>query len=387
MSLEQQLQLELAQQKQQGLLRHPLQPLPPSTLVICSNDYLGLSNEPLASGAAFEPPLGAGASRLISGTQASHVAAESALADWLGFEAALLFSSGYAANVGALAALAGPGDVVVSDRLNHASIIDGCRLQRGAKLVVTDHGSLDQVAAALSQHPTARRRIVAVESYYSMDGTSPDLVGLRRICDAHNAFLYVDEAHALGVFGAEGRGLCAARGIQADLVVATLGKSFGVQGACVASSETVRHYLWNRARSFVFSTAVSPWMAEAVRHRLKRVRCADTERKRLARHAERFRQALRQAGWPISSKSHGPIIPLLVGDANKALRMSQKLLAQGVFVQAIRPPTVPEGSSRLRISLHASLSDEEREEALSRLCDPSLRGLSPGLHPAPDSTP
>jgi 8-amino-7-oxononanoate synthase len=203
------LEADLAQLAERGLLRRCDGPPPADLLNLCSNDYLGYAREPWPEGPAL--PSGAGASRLVFGEHAAHAGAERALADWLGAESALLFSSGYAANVGVLSSLAGEGDVILSDRLNHASIIDGCRLS-GAKTVVIPHRDTAALEEALHQARDARRRWVVTESYFSMDGDIPDLAALRALCDAHDAALVVDEAHALGVFGPEGAGLLARAG-------------------------------------------------------------------------------------------------------------------------------------------------------------------------------
>jgi 8-amino-7-oxononanoate synthase len=359
---------ELARLDAEGLLREPRRPLPPDTIVLCSNDYLGYATEelpPPEGGRVGEGAAGCGASRLISGERPEHGEAEAALAAWLGHEDALLFSSGYAANVGALGAIAGSSDVIVSDALNHASIIDGCRLSR-ARIVVAPHRDVDAVDRALQTAAGARRRFVVTESYFSMDGTSPDLAALRRTCDAHDAALVVDEAHALGVLGEGGRGLCHAAGIRADVLVGTLGKALGLMGAFVAGSRALRGWLWNRARSFVFSTGVSPTIAAAATRRVARVLRDDPARQRLLAVTARFRDALAAMQAPIA-ESFGPIVPWLCADPRDAVRRSEALFARGVFVQAIRPPTVPAGGSRLRITLHAKLSDAAIERALDAL--------------------
>ncbi len=347
------------------LFREPASP--GDALVLCSNDYLGLAADKgeLAAVAAAPPSAGAGASRLISGEHAEHGALEREVAAWVGLEAALAFSSGYAANVGALAALAGPEDVIVSDALNHASIIDGCRMSR-ARVRVVPHLDIAAVEQALRGARSARRRLVVTESYFSMDGDSPDLRRLRAACDANDAALYLDEAHALGVFGLGGRGLAHATGITPDVLVGTFGKAVGMQGAFVAGSATLRSWLWNRARSFVFSTGIAPWLAAAIRRRVARVIAADRERARLAAIVLRVRTALVAAGAPIPA-SHGPIIPWLVGDPAVAVALRDRLLARGLFVQAIRPPTVPAGTSRLRLTLHAGLGDADVDRASATL--------------------
>ncbi|MCA9622406.1 MAG: aminotransferase class I/II-fold pyridoxal phosphate-dependent enzyme, partial [Myxococcales bacterium] len=238
---------------------------------------------------------------------------------------------------------------------NHASIIDGCRLSR-AEVAVVRHGEADAFAAALAAHRRARRRWLVTESYFSMDGDSPDLARLRAIADEHQAGLVVDEAHALGVLGPEGRGACAAAGVAPDIFIGTLGKALGLAGAFVAGPQVLRSYLWNRARSFVFSTGVSPVIAAAVAERVARCRADDAGRERLASLGRELR-----ATFPEGSlgASHGPILPWIIGDEEEALAHGRALAQAGILVVPIRPPTVPRGTSRLRITLHAKLSDDE----------------------------
>lgn len=364
---------ELADLERRGLLRTPpaLEPAQRTgepLLVLCSNDYLGYSVAPWTGGPASS---GAGASRLVTGEHAAHAEAERAIAGWLRTEASLLFSSGYAANVGAISALARPGDVVISDALNHASIIDGCRLS-GARIVVVPHRDVSAVERALAEsrgaHPAesgaSRRRWVVTESYFSMDGDCPDLAALRSLCDAHDAALYVDEAHAIGVLGPEGRGVCAEAGVMPDVLVGTLGKALGLQGAFVAGTSTLRTYLWNRARSFVFSTGVSPALAARIGENVRRVANDDMARERLNGNVRRLREGFRQLGITVLEGSRGPIMPWLVGSSGAAMAISRALREEGVLVQAIRPPTVPADTARLRITATAGLSEDDVERAL-----------------------
>lgn len=348
-----------------------------------SNDYLGLATRMVArtgsSPAAtvsretgLDPrarPVrcGAGASRLVSGTTSEHEDLERELAAWLGMEAALVFSSAYAANVGALSALALQGDIIISDALNHASIIDGCRLSR-AETQVVPHRDLSALAAALAR-PRAERSVrwVVTESYFSMDGTSPDLGALRDLCDRHEAALVVDETHSLGVFGPEGAGLSAAAGIQPDLVVGGLGKALGLQGGFVAGGLSYQRWLWNRARSFVFSTGVSPWLCEQGRAHVRQVRASVDERTRLASLAAKLERTLASAGVPLPPGRHGPLFPIIFGTEAAALSAAAHLERLGVRAQPIRPPTVPRGSARLRLSLRADMSEPQLELLASSL--------------------
>jgi 8-amino-7-oxononanoate synthase len=330
-------------------------------LVLCSNDYLGYAAEPWPADVE-RAPAGAGASRLVSGEHPEHGAAEGAIAEWLGAESALLFSSGYAANVGTIASLAGAGDLVVSDALNHASIIDGCRLS-GAEVRVVGHLDAAAIEEVLSRARGHRRRWVVTESYFSMDGDSPDLARLRAACLEHDAALVVDEAHALGVFGPRGAGRCAELGVRPDVLIGTLGKALGLQGAFVCGPATVRSWLWNRARSFVFSTGISPALARAAEGRVRRVAADDAGRRRLRAAGDALRLGLAQQGIGVSS-TEGPVLPILVGEARAAMALSERLRASGVKVQAIRPPTVPVNAARLRLTASASLSRVDVDRAL-----------------------
>jgi 8-amino-7-oxononanoate synthase len=298
----------------------------------------------------------------------AHSRAEAALASWVGLESALLFSSGYAANLGALSALTGPEDLIVSDALNHASLIDGCRLS-AARVIITPHNDLRAVAGALRE--PARQRWVAVEAYYSMDADGPDLAELRGLCDEQDAALLVDEAHSLGVFGPDGGGRCRAARVVPDVLIGTLGKALGLQGAFAAGSSLLTAALWNRARSFVFSTGVSPLLAGLVELRLERVRRDDARRAHLLRLCERLETRLTAAGLGRRASQGGPIFPIVLGRADRALKAAASLRSLGFLAQAIRPPTVPDETSRLRITLHASLSEahvDRLADALESLC-------------------
>jgi 8-amino-7-oxononanoate synthase len=330
-----------------------------ATIDAASNDYLGLAAGDVSRATFVESrvPSGSGASRLIHGTHPQHLALEAALAAWVRLDSALLFGSGYVANVGLMQALGGPGVVVISDAMNHASIIDGCRLAR-ARVVIIPHLSVEDVERCLSENRHAAARIVVTESYFSMDGDGPDLGALRASCDRHDAALVVDEAHALGVFGAGGSGRCETAGVMPDVLVGTLGKAVGVQGAFVAGSTRLRELLWNRARSFVFSTAPSPWLAEMARFHVQHVSLADPKRAALSAHSARLRGALLELGVPVAPASFGPIVPVVVGDESRALSVVENLASEGILAQAIRPPTVPRGTARVRITVKASWPDD-----------------------------
>jgi 8-amino-7-oxononanoate synthase len=319
-----------------------------------SNDYLGLA--PRSVSRETTGTVGAGASRLISGTHPEHRQLELELAAWLGFEDCLLFSSGYAANVGAISALAGPGETILSDSLNHASIIDGCRLSR-AQTIVLPHRDVEALDRALAAGHGVRW--VVTESYFGMDGDSPDLGALRRVCDTHGAALLVDEAHAIGVFGAQGRGLCAALDARPDLLVGGMGKALGVHGGFVACSKVYREWLWNRARSFVFSTAPSPLLCSLALDRVGQVRGAEPERARLRELERRLAAQLTAAGVETPPGRHGPLFPIVLGTENAVLSGARRARDLGVLCHPIRPPTVPRGASRLRVTLRADMSDDD----------------------------
>lgn len=371
-SVDDQLLAELGRLEELRRLRVPDVPLPEPGKGWCdvsSNDYLGLAGLSVSretAGALTRIPAGSGASRLIYGTRHEHLALERALADWVGLPSALLFSSGFAANVGCIAAVARRGDLIVSDALNHASLIDGCRLSR-AEVRIAPHRDVEAVEKALAG--SHRRKWVVTESYFSMDGDSPDLHRLRDVCDDFEAGLIVDEAHALGVFGPIGSGLCRESGVVPDILIGTLGKAVGVQGAFAAGSSIMRTYLWNRARSFVFSTAASPALAAIVHERIESVRNASEQRARLLKLYTRFDALLRAGGIALAPDRHGPIFPIVVGSDARALRVAAALRERGFLAQAIRPPTVPEGSSRLRIALHASLELSRVEELANALIE------------------
>ncbi len=338
-------------------------------LDLASNDYLSLANDPRLAAAAVaavgEYGVGAGASRLVVGNHRVHVALEQALAGWLRTGAARLFGSGYAANVGVLGALLGRGDVVFSDELNHASIIDGCRLAK-AEIVVYPHGDLGHLEARLRER-TGRRRLVISESLFSMDGDLADIEALAAIAKRHDAALMIDEAHALGARGPEGRGVAAERGVVPDVMVGTCGKALGAYGAFVATTPAISALLWNRARSLVFSTALPPLIAAVVLAALEIVRGSEGEdrRRALAARARQLRARIRDLGGHADSA----IAPLVIGDDRRVMELSARLYERRVFVQGIRYPTVPVDSARLRMTVNAGHRAEDIETAAIALND------------------
>ncbi len=338
-------------------------------LCLCSNNYLGLADHPALLRAALpEEGFGAAASRLITGTMDAHEAAERSLAEFVGAPAAALFANGYAANVGTVQALAESSDVVFSDALNHASLIDGCRLSRAA-VHVYRHRDLDHLEALLREHRgSARRALILSDSLFSMDGVAASLSDLLRLARAHDAGLLVDEAHSLGVFGPEGRGLCAEAGVVPDALIGTLGKSFGGAGAFVAGEPELVSLIRNRARSYIYSTAPPPALARAAVAGVSLVREAGSRRSQLLHHAGRLRAELSRLGYRvIEGDSH--IVPVVIGSNHDTMRMSAELLAKGIFVQGIRPPTVAEGTARLRVTPMATHTDEHIDKAIRAFAD------------------
>ncbi len=335
-------------------------------LLLCSNNYLGLANDPAvtaaASGAAYRWGAGAGASRLVSGSMALHSQLEKQLAEFHGCDAALLFGSGYLANLGTIAALAGEGGCVFSDELNHASIVDGCRLAR-AETVVYRHCDTEHLKWALGRS-RARASLIVTDGVFSMDGDTAPIERLVKLARDSGARLLVDEAHATGAIGPGGRGTSAAAGAEAevDVIVGTLGKALGGYGAYVCARAEVVDLLMNLARPFVYSTALPPPTVAAAAAALEIV-CAQPERvDRLGNNARHLRLALESHGLDLGP-GDAHIVPLITGSADTALALCERGLDGGVFAQAIRPPTVPEGSSRLRLSVMATHSHHELTEA------------------------
>ncbi len=331
-----------------------------------SNDYLNLAADPRlahAAVAALREGVGSGASPLICGHTLAHAELEHALAEFEGTEAALVFPSGFAANAGTIAALAGPGDVVLADRKSHASLLDGCRLSR-ADFRVFGHNDVAKLDILLGKASQARRRLVVTDSLFSMDGDLAPLADLADVCRRHGAMLLVDEAHATGVFGPQGRGVAEQAGVEhrVSVRVGTLSKALGCAGGFVAGSQSLIDWLVNRARSYVFSTALPAPVAAAARAALDVVKTEPEPRRRLLARAAALRRRLMELGWNVGA-SDSQIIPVVVGDPARAVALSARLLGQGLFVPAVRPPTVPDGQSCLRISLTAG-HDEARIERL-----------------------
>lgn len=320
-----------------------------------SNDYLALAADPRVAGAAAEAARedgwGSGASPLISGHGARHERLQARLAEFEGTEAALLFSSGYAANTGTIAALAGPGDAVYGDRKNHASLWDGCRLSR-ADVRAYAHGDWRDLERLLGRSERCRRRLIVTDSLFSMDGDLAPLAELADLAERYEAMLLVDEAHATGVFGPKGRGVAEQLGVEGRIAVrvGTLSKALGCVGGFVAGSRLLVEWLVNRARPYVFSTAFPPANAAGAMVALEIVQQEPERRHDLLSRAADLRSQLAEQGWDIG-RSASQIIPVVVGEAERAVAMAGALRERGLLVPAIRPPTVPEGEACLRISL------------------------------------
>jgi 8-amino-7-oxononanoate synthase len=322
-----------------------------------SNDYLSLANNPRLGGAAAEAARregwGSGASPLILGRSGLHEQLEHRLAEFEGAEAALVFSTGFAANAGTIAALVGPGDVVYTDRKNHASLLDGCRLSR-ADVRVYAHGDWRGLERLLARRAAsgARRRLIVTDGLFSMDGDLAPLEQLVDLAERHGAMLLVDEAHATGVFGRQGRGVAEHFGVEERIAVrvGTLSKALGSMGGFVAGSRSLVAWLVNKARPYVFSTALPAPACAASLAALEIVQAEPHRRETLLARAAAVRERLAQQGWDLG-RSASQIIPVLVGEPDRAVALAEALAERGLWVPAIRPPTVPDGESCLRISL------------------------------------
>lgn len=331
-------------------------------LLLCSNNYLGLADHPAVREAAAEAAMrwgvGAGASRLVSGTMTVHRRLEERLAAFKGRQGALLFGSGYLANAGTIAALARPGDVVFSDELNHASILDGCRLSR-AEVFVYDHCDPEHLEWGIVRAED-RGALIVTDSVFSMDGDVAPLAEIVELAERHGLRTVVDEAHGTGALGPGGRGALAEAGLedQVDVIVGTLGKALGSYGAFVACDELMVRYLVNAARTFIFSTALPPPAAAAALAALGLLESEPRRVQRLRANASTLGRALEAEGFDVRG-SRTQILPLVIGDAAQAMRISELALQRGVFAQAIRPPTVPPMTSRLRMAVMATHRESE----------------------------
>ena len=379
------LSAQLEQQAADGLTRRRRTlsaPCGPSAQVdgreligFCSNDYLGLANDPALIDAACDGArrwgVGSGASHLVSGHQAPHEALEQKLASFTGFARALLFSTGYMANLGIVAALVGRGDAVFADKLNHASLIDAVQLSR-ADNQRYPHGDLAALERQLSAS-TARRKLILTDCVFSMDGDLAPLPGLLELAERFDAWLVIDDAHGFGVLGTQGRGSLAHFGLpnaERIIYMGTLGKAAGGSGAFIAGSETVVEWLLQRARTYIFTTGSSPLMACTLLASLDLIEQGDDRRAHLRQLTAQLRDGLADTRWQLIA-SPTAIQPVIIGDNHETLRVANALFERGLWVPAIRPPTVPKGSARLRVSLSAA----HRTEHVARLID-ALRELA-----------
>jgi 8-amino-7-oxononanoate synthase len=333
-----------------------------------SNNYLGLANHPglreAAKDAIDRYGCGSGASRLISGNMTLHEELEAKLAELKGAEAALVFNSGFQANVGVISTLVGHDDAVFSDALNHASIIDGCRLSR-AKVYVYGHADLQQLEDCLKQASACRRKLIVTETLFSMDGDEAPLKEIVDLAEKYDAMLMVDEAHATGVYGPNGAGIVAELGLSGRALVqmGTLGKALGGFGAYVAGSAGFRELMINRCRSFVFTTALPPAVMAMGIAALDIVKKEPQRRRSLWENCAKLRSGLKAMGYALAN-GESQIMPLMVGGAGECMGLSEHLLERGIFAQGIRPPTVPPGTSRLRITVMATHTGEHLQRAL-----------------------
>jgi 8-amino-7-oxononanoate synthase len=361
-------------------------------LLLCSNNYLGLADHPRVREAAAEAAMrygaGSGASRLISGNMTIHRRLEEALAAFKGTEACVLFGSGYLANSGVVSALAREGDVVFSDALNHASIVDGCRLSR-AETFVYDHCDVDHLDWGLRQ-AEGRGALIVTDGVFSMDGDVAPLRDIVELAHRHDARVMVDEAHGTGCIGPGGRGLVAELGLEGevDVIVGTLGKALGSYGAYLLCDQTMAEYVINTARTLIFSTALPPPAVAAGLAALGLLREQPRRVEKLQRNARALREALAESGVPVEDGAT-PIVPLIVGDSDAAVAAGERALERGIFAPAIRPPTVPHGTSRLRLAVMASHTKSELREAAAVLAATvpasARRAAEPGLAPGDDA--
>jgi len=362
---------ELSRRAAAGLLRRRFVTEVGGRINLASNDYLGLARDPrLTEGAAMAARAwggGATASPLICGLLPIHAELERRLADLKRCASAMVFSSGYAANLGLVASLAGRGDIVFADRLAHASLLDGARLS-GSRLVRFRHNDAGHLEELLIRHEGAARRVVVTESVFSMDGDLAPLRDLHAVARRHGAMLVVDEAHATGVYGPGGAGRTVELGIAGEDVVAmgTLSKALGSQGGYVAGTERLTEWLTQSARSYLYSTALCPAAAGAALSALDVLAAEPDRPERLRRRALEFRDRLSSGRVPVPA-GDSPIVPLVIGEARGAAEFASRLEAAGVLAVAIRPPTVPPGTSRVRLSVSLAVERERLMEAADRI--------------------
>lgn len=372
------LDIEIAAIEQAGLRRHlrTVMSAPTGTItldgrdvvLLGSNNYLGLSTHPEVVAAAVEATqtfgTGASGSRLISGNSALYTTLESNLAKTKGTEAALVFSSGYAANTSVVPLLAGEGDLILSDALNHASIIDGCRLSHASKKIY-QHCDVEHLKTLLSESTGFRRKLIVTDSVFSMDGDIAPLPDIYEVAMEHDAMLLVDDAHGFGVLGKDGSGTISHFGLDGKEIIqmGTLSKAVGALGGYIAGSRTLIALLINRARGFIFTTGLPPATLAAANTALDVIRSSPEPRQNLFSHAKRLKTALLDLGYTLLP-SETQILPVVFGSPQRATSVAEALLTEGVFAPAIRPPAVPTGTSRLRLTVMATHTDAEIGQAI-----------------------
>jgi len=361
---------ELDAIREAGLLR-TVRERPAGLTAFAANDYLGLADDPRLKAAAKAAidryGAGSGAARLITGTLPPHTSLERHLARFKGTEDALVWATGYMANVGAISAVAGRGDAVFSDELNHASIVDGCRLSR-ADIFIYRHNDMDDLLAKISAAGPRRRRLAVSDAVFSMDGDILDLPRFLEICRSNGVMSMIDEAHSTGVMGATGRGLCEHFGAgHPDILMGTLSKALGSEGGYVCASRTICDYLRNKSRSFIFSTAHNPGSAAAADEAISILEAHPELALEVRRKAQLFAAALSERGIPVKTAS--AIVPVPVGDERRAVRISERLRERGFLVPAIRHPTVAMGAARLRVSVSAATAEADLLSLADALAD------------------
>lgn len=349
-------------------------------ILLCSNDYLGLATHPDVIHAAVRATeqygAGSGAARLICGTLPPHEELETALAAFKGTESALMFGSGYVANLGVIPRLIGPHGLILADRLCHASLIDGCRLS-GADFRVFRHRDSSHVESLLKRRAANRPALIVTDGLFSMDGDVAPLPELASLAKQYDAMVYVDDAHGTGVMGPTGRGTLEQLGVERDIPfhMGTLGKALGSSGAYVVGPQDMIQYLINTARPFIFTTASPPSSAAAASAALAVIRRDPQRRSRLWANRHRLFTGLQQRGFRLTD-TVSPILPILIGSAEQALAFAQRLLANGVYAPAIRPPTVPDKTSRIRVTVTSEHTSDHIDEALRAF---ELAGRATGL--------
>jgi 8-amino-7-oxononanoate synthase len=369
-SLETRVRARLEDLRVRQLLRNPR---PPSGIDLSSNDYLNLSADPRITAALItgvqREGCGSTGSRLLRGERPAFVAVERQFAQFKGAERSLFFSSGYLANLAVLGALPEDGDVIFSDERNHASLIDATKLSR-ARGIVCPHNDVEGLARLMNATACSGIRFVVVESLYSMDGDLARLAEYAALCRSADAILIVDEAHAVGIYGDGGTGLIEAAGVSGEVAVSinTAGKALGVGGAFVSGPAWAIDYLVQRARTFVFSTAPPPALADALSASLAIIRDEPDRRTRLLARAERLRRRLRVAGIELAD-GISQIVPIMIGDNQRAVAVAQRMQSEGYDIRAIRPPSVPPGTARLRLSVNAGLSEATIDRVVDALSD------------------